>query len=201
MRARGSLQRSGAVTTALACVLAASLLACRKEPVAAAQREGPEDAPAPSAAAVPARPCLYFTQLRSFLPPELAGYTQARDEGSTGKYGEVAVSEAERVFAAAEGRSATVRIVDTSMSEKLGNAIRAAVKDARDRDPAAATAPIVLADAQGFVRYDPDASKAEANLLVGDRFVVAVTTFGFEGTDELRRIALGLNLAGLSKLR
>ncbi len=176
-------------------------VACSPRPAAPAPPAPPAASGAAASAAEPARACLYFTQLRPFLPRALSGYTQLRDEGSTGKYGEVAVSEAERVFAQGEGRSATVRIVDTSMSEKLGHAIRAAVKDAKEKDPAEPTAPILLADAQGFVRYDPDASKAEANLLVGDRYVVAVTTFGFEGTHELRRIALGLNLAGLSKLR
>ncbi|MGQ0504120.1 MAG: hypothetical protein ACT4TC_02270 [Myxococcaceae bacterium] len=148
-----------------------------------------------------ARPTLYFTELRPFLPKELEGYTTTRDEGSTGKYGDVAVSEAERVFAQDQGGSATVRIVDTSMSDKLGHAIRAAVVDAQARGTPAPIAPILLDNVQGFVRYDADASKAEANLLVADRFVVAVTTLGFEGTDELRRIAYGLNLAGLSKLR
>ena len=53
----------------------------------------------------------------------------------------------------------------------------------------------------GFVRYDPSEEKAEANLLVGGRYVVAVTSLGFDSTHEVRQIAQGLDLEGLSKLR
>lgn len=159
-------------------------------------------APAPSASSVPAfsAPTVYFASLRAFLPQAPAGFSPVKDRGSTGKYGEVSVSEAERVFRGG-GHEITVRIVDTTLVTRLGKSIKAAVQDASSRDASDPTAPILLRDALGFVRYDPDEEHAEANLLVGDRYVVAVTTRGFDDTREVRRIAHSLDLEGLAKLR
>jgi hypothetical protein len=53
----------------------------------------------------------------------------------------------------------------------------------------------------GFVRYDAEEALAEANLLVGERYVVAVTSRGFPSTVEVRRVAQGMDFAGLSRLR
>jgi hypothetical protein len=143
---------------------------------------------------------VYFKELRPFLPRELSGFEVARDEGSTGKYGEVVVSEAERVFTR-PGRSVAIRIVDTTLAGKLGTSIRAAADDGSRLDPRDPAAPILRDGTVGYVRYDPSEEKAEANLLVGGRYVVAVTSLGFEGTREVRRIAQDLDLDGLSKLR
>ena len=51
------------------------------------------------------------------------------------------------------------------------------------------------------MRYDEGEARAEANLLVGGRYVVAVTSRGFSGTGEVRRLAHTLDLAGLARLR
>lgn len=142
---------------------------------------------------------MYFKDLRPFLPKELAGFTVAKDEGSTGKYGDVMMSEAERVFARPDRRVA-VRIVDTPLSGKLGHSIREAAEEAGERGDGDVAA-LRLRETVGYVRYDREEEKAEANLLVGGRYVVAVTGEGFTGTEEVRRIADGLDLAGLSKLR
>lgn len=172
-----------------------ALAACR-------QQEAPAAAPVEVAPAAPAAPsCVYFKQLRAFLPSELIGFRLHKDEGSTGKYGDVVVSEAERLFVHPEGGHVQVRIVDTSLSKRLGTAIRAAADEAAAREATDPTAPIMTTDAVGFVRYDPDDAKAEANLLVGGRFVVAVSSEGFRGTTEVRRVTRALDLAGLSKLR
>jgi hypothetical protein len=158
--------------------------------------------PSRTSGEAPARPpCVYFKDLRPFLPERLTGFRLSREEGSTGKYGEVSVSEAERVFVQPGGRELSVRIVDTTLSGKLGRAIRDAASDAAGRTPSDPTAPMQLGETVGFVRYDEEERKAEANLLVGDRYVVAVTSRGFEGTAEVRRIAGALDLEGLSKLR
>ena len=148
-----------------------------------------------------AAPCVYFKQLAPFLPEQLEGFTVARTQGSTGKYGEVSVSEAERLFTRGEGREVKVRIVDTTMGEKIGKAIRDAANKARSRAASDPSAPIHWEDAVGFVRYDAEEAVAEANLLVGDRFVVAVTSRGFPSTVEVRRVARGIDLAGLARLQ
>jgi hypothetical protein len=160
-------------------------------------------APAEVTPSVPAAsaPCVYFKQLAPFLPEQLDGFTVARTEGSTGKYGEVSVSEAERLYTRGEGREVKVRIVDTTMGEKIGRAIRDAADRAKGKAASDPAAPIHWGDAVGFVRYDAEESVAEANLLVGDRFVVAVTSRGFPGTVEVRRVARGIDLAGLARLQ
>jgi len=162
--------------------------------------EPPSDPAGPASEDFKTPPCVYFKELRPFLPAALPGYTTARDEGSTGKYGDVSVSEAERVFARDE-RELAVRIVDTTLSNRLGEKIKAAANDAKARPESDPTAPLVLHETVGFVRYDRAQAKAEANLLVADRFVVAVTGKGFESTAEVREVARNLDLAGLSKLR
>jgi hypothetical protein len=155
------------------------------------------------AADAPARfPCVHFEDLRRFLPETLEGLPRARDGGSTGRYGEVSVSEAERSYSRGEEREVKVRIVDTSMARKLGQAIVAAAQEARGRAQNDPTAPIFWKDkeAVGFVRYDAANALAEASLLVGDRYVVAVSSRGFPGTVEVRRVAHDIDLRGLAQL-
>lgn len=161
-------------------------------------RPSEASAPAPPPAAPP---CVHFSRLTPFLPEQLEGFTRTQSEGSTGKYGEVSVSEAERTFSRGEDREVKVRIVDTTMGEKIGHAIRTAAESARERSAADVTAPIFWEGTVGFVRYDEDEAVAEANLLVGERYVVAVTSRGFPGTVEVRRVAQGMDFAGLASLR
>jgi hypothetical protein len=156
-----------------------------------------ETAPAEVAEAFP---CVHFEELRRFLPEASAGLTHTRDGGSTGRYGEVAVSEAERVFTQGEEREVKVRIVDTSLGEQLGRAIRGAAEEARGREPSDPAAPIFWEGTVGFVRHDEASGQAEASLLVGGRFVVSVTSRGFPGTVEVRRVARDMNLEGLARL-
>lgn len=145
-------------------------------------------------------PCVHFEELQRFLPETLEGFTRARDTGSTGRYGDMAVSEAERKFTHGEDREVKVRIVDTSMGERLAQALLTAAEEGRSRAQNDPTAPIFWKDAVGVVRYDETDGLAEANLLVGNRYVVAVTTRGFPGTVEVRRVARGMDFEGLARL-
>lgn len=147
-------------------------------------------------------PCVRFEDLRRHLPKALEGFRRTHDEGSNGRYGEVSISEAERIFSGGEGKEIAIRIVDTTMAGELGRAIRAAANDASSRKPDDPTAPIIGQSTVGFVRYDPNRQRAEASLLVADRFVVAVTARGFEGTQEVRHVAADeIDLTGLALLR
>ncbi len=161
----------------------------------------PAAAPPVAEAPAAASPCVYFKDLAPFLPDSLEGFTHATTEGSTGKYGEVSVSEAERTFTRGEEREVKVRIVDTTLGGKIAKAIRSAAEDARRRPESDPTAPIFWGAAVGFVRYDAAEATAEANILVGDRFVVAVTSRGFPNTVEVRRVARGMDFARLAQLR
>ncbi len=155
----------------------------------------------PASAASPDNfPCVHFEQLRPFLPEVMEGLARGRDGGSTGRYGDVSVSEAERSFTRGEEREVKVRIVDTSLGGKLGEAIKAAADEGRNRARNDPTAPIFWKDAVGFVRYDETTGLAEASLLVGERYVVAVSSRGFPGTVEVRRVARGIDLEGLARL-
>jgi hypothetical protein len=181
-------------------LLIAGAVGCSKPPPAA-----PPPPPLQPPADLQPR-CVYFKDLRAFLPASLPGFHQIRDEGSSGKYGDVQVSEAKRTFAQGEGRELSVRIVDTTMAQDLGRAIRSAAQDAASRPPSDPTAPLFLKEAVGFVRFDPSHSdpaeaRAEATLWVADRFVVAVSSQGFDDTVRVRQVARELDLAGLSNLR
>lgn len=94
-------------------------------------------------------PCVYFKQLAPFLPERLDGFTVAHTQGSTGKYGEVSVSEAERLYTRGEGREVKVRIVDTTMGERIGKAIQEAADRSRGKAASDPSAPIHLDDAVG----------------------------------------------------
>jgi hypothetical protein len=91
------------------------------------------------------------------------------------------------------------------MAQDLGRAIRSAAQDAASRPPSDPTAPIFLQGAVGFVRFDGShdsaETRAEATLWVADRFVVAVSSQGFDDTAQVRQVARELDLAGLSNLR
>ena len=181
--------------------LALLLLALSPGLGCSADSRGSAAEPAADAAPVGPLPCVYFKDLAPFLPDRLEGFTPSNTEGSTGKYGEVSISEAERTYTRGEDREVKVRIVDTTLGGKIAKSIRAAAEDARRRPESDPTAPIFWDAAVGFVRYDPSEATAEANLLVGDRYVVAVTSRGFPGTVEVRRVARGIDLAGLARLR
>ncbi len=165
-------------------------------------KKTPEVTESASANAPAPFPCVHFEDLRRFLPETLEGFTHSRDAGSTGRYGDVSVSEAERSFTLGEDREVKVRIVDTTLGQKLGQAIRGAAEEGRSRAPNDPTAPIFWKDkeAVGFVRYDETIGLAEASLLVGNRYVVAVSSRGFPGTVEVRRVARDIDLQGLARL-
>ncbi len=146
-------------------------------------------------------PCVHFTDLRAHLPRAPEGYTRVRDEGSSGRYGDVSISEVERVFSGHAGEELSVRIVDTTLSPELARAIRAAAEDATGRSEDDPTAPILRDRAVGFVRWDGGAGKAEANVLVADRFVVAVSSLGTGGTGVVRSLAGDIDYDGLALLR
>ncbi|MBX5481456.1 MAG: hypothetical protein IRZ16_06355 [Myxococcaceae bacterium] len=146
-------------------------------------------------------PCVRFEDLARHLPKSLPGYEPAGIEGSSGRYREVSISEAEQVYTGADGKEISVRIVDTTLAEELGRAIRAAARDAANRDETDPTRPIIHHDAIGFVRYDRVNQRAEANLLVAGRFVVAVTSRNVEGTAEVRSVANQMDLNALALLR
>jgi len=200
-------------------------LACRRAqaPELAWQPDGgwTDEAPHPARS-------VYFKRLQAFLPPSVPGFKRLRDEGSTGRYGEVSVSEAERIFAQDDGREVVIRIVDSTMLDRLAEGIRIATleatrvaegatrpigqaddagpdgarpKDARPANRAEIAGALKLPDAVGYFRYDPADARADANLLVGDRFIVSIAGRGFRGSDEVRRIAQGLDCRELSKLR
>jgi hypothetical protein len=141
---------------------------------------------------------LYFRDLQAFLPAELAGFQRVKDEGSTGKYGAVTVSEAERGFSQGEDRELTVRIVDTS---RLNGVVSAAQAMEQGTSPDPRVKRFALPSAAGYLKYDPVGSTAEATLVVANRFAVSVTSHGFRGTEEVTKVAKGLDLSGLAKLR
>ena len=199
------MRESPAAAAALFLTLGLWTAGCGRTPAPA-----PVVAQAQGAAGVRA-PCVHYSELQAFLPASLsgplAGFRAAHEGGSTGRYGAVSVSEAERVYVGGEAGgeeerpSLSVRIVDTTLKERLAAAIQRAVEDGRARQADDPAAPLLLSQAVGFVRYDPEVREAEASLLVGGRFVVAVTGRGFDDSRAVREVARGLDTEGLARLR
>jgi hypothetical protein len=178
----------------LLLLLTLALSACR-------QRAAPD--PSPSASPLEPEPgptanYLYFRDLQAFLPADLPGFQRVKDEGSTGKYGPVRVSEAERVFSQGEDRELAVRIVDTYKLDRLVSPVQAE-EQRPSLDPRAKR--FALPSGAGYLKYDPVEFTAEATLVVADRFAVSVISHGFRGTEEVAKVAKGLDLPGLAKLR
>lgn len=228
--ASGPRGRPGPLQPLLA-ILCVALL-----PAAACSGRDGEARPAPpllqhAAAAAAEGPCLHFRRLQAFLPRTPEGFRPLRATASTGRYGEVSVSEAEQVFvsvdaatdtptdaatdAAADAgpaapglRQLSVRIVDTSLASRLAEAIRTAAREAQEAHDAQAargeharTAPLLFERALGYVSHDPDHDgRVEAMLLVGERFLVAVSGHGFGSTAEARALLAEIDLTGLSQL-
>lgn len=142
---------------------------------------------------------MYFKALQPFLPAAVPGFQKVRDEGSTGKYGDVSVSEAERVFAH-ENEEIAVRIIDSTTVSKLAESITAAAQAAKQQ-PKDVAVPLTLPSAVGYLRFDAAEEKAEANLLVGNRFIVSVSSRGLKDGTQVRRIVESLDSERLSKLR
>ena len=142
---------------------------------------------------------VYFKVLQPFLPAAVPGFQKVRDEGSTGRYGDVSVSEAERVFAR-DNQEIAIRIVDSTTVAKLAEGIVGAAQAAKQQ-PKDVAVPLSLPSAVGYLRYDAAEEKAEANLLVGNRFIVSVSSRGFKDGSEVRRMVESLDSGGLSKLR
>ncbi len=142
---------------------------------------------------------VYFKALQPFLPAAVPGFQKVRDEGSTGKYGDVSVSEAERVFAH-ENQEIAIRIIDSTTVAKLAEGIAGASQAARQQ-PKDVAVPLSLPSAVGYVRYDAAEEKAEANLLVGNRFLISVSSRGLKDSTQVRRLVESLDSDGLSKLR
>ena len=141
---------------------------------------------------------VYFKALQPFLPTAVPGFQKVRDEGSTGKYGDVQVSEAERVFAH-ENEEIAIRIIDSTTVAKLADGITAAAQAAKQQ-PKNVAVPLQLPSSVGYLRFDAAEEKVEANLLVGDRFIVSVSSVGLKDGTQVRRIVEGLDSEGLSKL-
>ncbi len=165
-------------------------IACREAP-----RVDGDDAVAvlTSSAPLPDFPCVPFQQLRLHLPTTVEGLEQIRDEGSSGRYGEVSISEAERAFKGMGGLEISIRILDTTLVEQLGQALRIAAGES--------SAPIQKDNALGFVQFLPEAQRAEANLLVANRFMVAINGQGYDDPAQVRRIAEQFDVDGLALLR
>jgi hypothetical protein len=143
---------------------------------------------------------VHFRKLRTYLPSTLQGWKLSEDEGSTGKYGTIAISEVKRVFTAGE-RELSVQIIDSSNGRDLGSAISAAADDGRHKPGDDPTAPVFDEEVVGFAAFAPREGKADLNLWVAGRFVVALSSRGVEGTQEVRLAMREVDVAGLTKLR
>jgi hypothetical protein len=132
----------------------------------------------------------------------------------------VTVSEAEQVFSASarydaatgrrlEPRQLSVRIVDTSLTARLAEAIRAGAREAQvaaqAQGASSPSAPLLYDSAVGYLSHATrDDGRFEAMLLVNERFLVSVTGHGFGAPEEAHAVVgavlQDIDLTGMSRL-
>jgi hypothetical protein len=111
------------------------------------------------------------------------------------------MSEAERVFAQSDSREIAIKIVDSTNLSRLVDGIKIAAEEAAQLSQPGLLEPLRQPSAVGYLRFEPSEQRAEASLLVADRFVISILSRGLPDSREVRRIVENLDYAGLSKLR
>lgn len=139
---------------------------------------------------------VHFTALRQFAPDALLELSGGRTSASTAHFGEVAVSEVERLYEGPDERRLKLRLVDTSLNHQVappppGPAFEDAQKIGR---------PLHVAGGAGYVEYAKESHLAVANLIVAERVLVTLTLQNASGPEDAERLAAALPLAALDRL-
>lgn len=191
--ARGAFRPAWGLAAALATLLAAGCTEAPKPSAAA-----PATAPATrDASAGPPKTLdgktLHFTNLQEFAPDAILDFASGKFAASTAQIGEVAVSEVERTYAAPDGRSLKLRIVDTS----LNRGARAPKPGPAFEDDQKVGRPVGTAGASGYVEFEKESRRATANLIVTDRVLVTLALENARGVEDVERLAVALDLRKL----
>lgn len=140
-----------------------------------------------------------WRQLAEGLPAQIPGWTPDGEvQGSTGAAMGLAASEASRSFSQGE-RNLRYKIMDSSMNGMAAMAFNAA-RTIQVDSSTEVQRPADLQGNPGFMKFQNQSRRAEANFMIANRYIVEINTSNSTGPDEILQLAAYLNLARLAQL-
>jgi hypothetical protein len=146
--------------------------------------------------------------LKTFLPERLGARLGASPQGTMTRMGNRALSEATRSYranpASASGE-VELKIADAWLEPRATQAIRS-LADAehmlggRSDGPFTMPERLVLPGAVGYARLDEEARQAQAQILIGGRFIASATVAQAEDAQEAAQALRALDTLGLARL-
>jgi hypothetical protein len=149
------------------------------------------------------------SQLKAFLPERLAGRQGAFAQGTMTRMGDRALSEATRSYRGgppSDPGEIELKIADAWLEPRATQAIRSLADTEHVFEGTSMqgnTAPperLVLPGAVGYARYDEEARLAQAQVLIGGRFIASATVAEAEDAQDAAQALRALDTLGLARL-
>jgi hypothetical protein len=144
-------------------------------------------------------PPVSFRVLLNYLPETVEGLTRGEPEGESASMGEWQYSQANAEYRSESGEQRVrIEIFDYAYIGVLYTPYTIALKMKFNKESTSGyERSVEIAGSPAFESWNIQSKRAEANLLVGDRYIVKISTDGLpEGAP--RRIAAGMNLKKLA---
>ena len=191
--------------------LAAVLLAAACQPSAAKAHAPPEwdrlvhpiVAPARRSVAPDSLLVISDSTLKPYLPARLLGREGSAPQGSMTRIGGRSLSEVTRSYRGSPGADgrAELKLADARFEPRATEAIRTLAGDETQADGDADLAePLVLPGAVGYARYDESERIAQAQVVIGGRFIASATVLQARDSKEAVAALRSLDTLGLSRL-
>ncbi len=144
-------------------------------------------------------------KLKTFLPERLGTRQGASPQGTMTRMGNRALSEATRSYGGGETGELELKIADAWLEPRATQAIRSLADadyafNGKLDGPATLPERLVLPGAVGYARYDEDARQAQAQVLIGGRFIASATVAQAEDAQEAAQALRALDTLGLARL-
>jgi len=148
-------------------------------------------------------------KLKTFLPERLGGRQGESPQGTMTRMGNRALSEATRSYRgspASETGAVELKIADARLAPRATQAIRSladtefALGGTTMLGTTQRPERLVLPGAVGYARYDEDARQAQAQVLIGGRFIASVVVAQAEDAQEAAQALRSLDTLGLARL-
>jgi len=148
-------------------------------------------------------------KLKTFLPERLGGRQGESPQGTMTRMGNRALSEATRSYRgspASETGAVELKIADARLEPRATQAIRSladtefALGGTTMLGTTQRPERLVLPGAVGYARYDEDARQAQAQVLIGGRFIASVVVAQAEDAQEAAQALRSLDTLGLARL-
>ncbi|MHB8417732.1 MAG: hypothetical protein ACYDCL_06630 [Myxococcales bacterium] len=139
------------------------------------------------------------TALRPYLPERLLGRSGERPHGSVTRIGPRALSEVIREYPGGEGE-AELKLADARFEPHATEAIRSMAGDADGARLDDGVSKLVLPGAVGYARYDGDERLAQAQVVIGDRFIASATVQQAQDAEAAVAALRAVDTLALSKL-